>query len=61
MTSILFGKGWNYGKQLDKKKIFFQFFASFIKSTSNIEHLGKKMSLIAYVFQILETAKDVAS
>ena len=37
------------------------FFALFLKSASNFQHLEEKMSLIAYVFAKLESAKDMVS
>ena len=42
-----------------KQKIVFEFFALFLKCTSNFEHLERKMTLIAYVFPKLQTVKDV--
>ena len=35
--------------------------SGFLKSASNVEHFQKKMTLIAYIFPKLETAKDVVS
>ena len=43
----------------EKQKSFSQFFCAFFKSSSNFEHFQKKMTLIAYVFPKLQTAKDV--
>ena len=48
--------------QLSKnQKDFFEFFAQFLKSTSNFKHFEKKMTLIAHVFLKLETAQDLIS
>ena len=41
--------------------MFCQFFAGYLKSTSNFEHFEKKMTHIGYVFSKLETAKDKVS
>ena len=46
-------------KQLSKKQqTFSDFFASFLKFTSNVEYFEKKMTVIAYVFRKLLTAKN---
>ena len=48
--------------QLSKKvNTFSQFFSAFLKSTLNLKHSKKKktISLIAYVFPKLQTAKYV--
>ena len=42
-----------------KKKTFSQFFSSFLKSTLNLEHFQKKMTLIADVFPKLRTPKNM--
>ena len=42
-----------------KQKIFSEFFSSFSDSALNFEHFQKKMTLIAYVFPKLPTAKNV--
>ena len=48
--------------ELSKKQTnFFQFFATFLKFTSNFEFFFKKIALIASVFWKLETANDVIS
>ena len=48
--------------QLSKKqKIFSQFFAPFLKSTSNFEDFEKKMTLTADVFQKFKTPKYMVS
>ena len=44
-----------------RQKKISDFFAAFVKSSSNLEHFEKKKSLIAYVFLKLETAKEVVS
>ena len=44
-----------------KQKTFANFFAAFLKSTSNFELLKKKMSLLLNIFQKFETAKDIIS
>ena len=44
-----------------KWKTFSEFFALFLKETSNFEHLKKEMNLIAYAFPKLRTAKDMVS
>ena len=36
-----------------------QFFAKYLKFKSNFKHFEKKMTLEAYVFPKLQTAKDV--
>ena len=43
----------------NKQRTFFQFFALFLKSTSNFKLFGKKMTVITYVCQKLRTVKDV--
>ena len=43
----------------EKKKIFSEFFAAFLKCALNFEHFQKKKTLIAYVFPKLTTTKDV--
>ena len=46
--------------QLSKEQnIFFDFFAPFLKSTSNFERSKTKMTLIAYVLPKSQTSKDV--
>ena len=47
-----------YKKQKNVSQFFF-FFYQFLKSTPNIAHFGKKMTLRVYLFPKLETAKDV--
>ena len=42
-----------------KQKTFSQFFLAFSKSTLNFEHVQKKMTLIADLFRILRTPKNV--
>ena len=42
-----------------EQNIFSQFFSAFFESALNFEHFQKKMTLIAYVFSKLRTAKDV--
>ena len=42
-----------------KQKIFSQYFSAFFESALNLEHLQKKMTLIAYVFPKLPTTKNV--
>ena len=42
-----------------KQKIFSQFFSALSESALNLEHFQKKMTLIAYVFPKLPTAKNV--
>ena len=42
-----------------KQKAFFQFFVLFLKSASTLEQFHNNMTLIAYVFPKLRTAKDV--
>ena len=42
-----------------KQKISSEFFSAFLKSALNFEHFQKKMTLIAYVFSKLTTAKNV--
>ena len=44
-----------------KQKVFSKEFATFLKSASSFEHCEKKISLIAYLFPKLETAKNVVS
>ena len=47
---------------LSKKKIFLNFFAGYLKPTSNFEHFEKKkMTLIGYVFLKLVTAREKVS
>ena len=41
-----------------KKKTFFQFFSSFLKSSLNLEHFEKKLTLIPDVFPKLRTPKN---
>ena len=43
----------------EKLKTFPQFFIAFVECTLNLEHIEKKMSLIAEVFLKLLTLKDV--
>ena len=46
--------------QLSKTiNIFSEVFTAFLKSAFNFEHFKKMLSLIAYVFPKLYTAKDV--
>ena len=46
--------------QFSKKRIIFsQFFRPFLKSILIFEHFEKKMTLVAYVFPKIQTAKDV--
>ena len=45
--------------QLSKKKTFSQSFAAFLKTKATFQHLKKKMTLKAYIFPNLKTAKDV--
>ena len=42
-----------------KRKIFCQFFFTFLKSTLNLEHFQKKKNLIADLFPKLGTAKKL--
>ena len=42
-----------------KQKKFSQFFATCLKSKSNVDQFEKKMTFKGYVFSKLETAKDV--
>ena len=42
-----------------KQNIFPQFFSSFFESALNFEHFQKKMTVIAYAFPKLSTAKYV--
>ena len=42
-----------------KQKFFSEFFSACFESALNLEHFQKKMTLIAYVFRILRTTKDV--
>ena len=42
----------------EKPKIFSRFFIAFLESALNLEHIEKKMSLIAQVFRKLLTPKD---
>ena len=42
-----------------KQKTFSQFFSAFLKSRLNFEHFLKRMKLISYLFQKLQTANDV--
>ena len=42
-----------------KQKILSEFFAAFFEFGLNIEHIQKKMTLIAYVFPKLPTTKHV--
>ena len=42
-----------------KQKISSQSFSAFFESALNSEHFQKKMTLIAYVFPILPTTKNV--
>ena len=42
-----------------KQKYFPQPFAALLRTTSNFQHVQKKMTLIADVFSKLETAKNV--
>ena len=45
-----------------KQKLLWLFFSGFLKSRSIFEHFEKKnMTLIAYVFPKLRTAKDVVT
>ena len=43
----------------EKQKTFFQFLCEFFKSTLIVEHLEKKMTLIADVFLKLRAPKNV--
>ena len=43
------------------QKTFSEFFASFLKCISNLEHFEKKTTLIGYVFPKLATAEDVVA
>ena len=43
----------------EKLKTFPQFFIAFVECTLNLEHIEKKMSLIAQAFLKLLTLKDV--
>ena len=46
--------------QLPKKwQIFSEFFSVILKSRLNFEHFEKRLTLIAYVFEKLQTAKDL--
>ena len=42
-----------------KQNIFSEFFCPFFKSALNFDHFQKNMTVIAYVFPNLPTAKDV--
>ena len=42
-----------------KQKIFSQLFPAFFEFALNLQHIQKKMTLIAYVFPKLPTTKDV--
>ena len=42
-----------------KRKTFSDFFSAFSKSRLNFEHFQTNMTLIAYIFRKLQTAKDV--
>ena len=42
-----------------KQKTFSEFFSSFLKSSLNLEHFQKKMTLIADVFPKLRTPKNI--
>ena len=42
-----------------KRKTFFPLFFAFLKSRLNFEHILKRMTLTSYLFQELQTAKDV--
>ena len=42
-----------------KQNVFSQFFSAFFESALNFEHFQKKMTLIAYAFPKLPTAKYV--
>ena len=42
-----------------KQNIFSQFFCAFFESSLNFEYFQKNMTLIAYVFPKLTTAKDL--
>ena len=42
-----------------KQKLLFEFFAAFFEFALNFQHIQKKMTLIAYVFPKLPTAKHV--
>ena len=44
-----------------KQKKLSQFLCAFFKSILNFEHFQKKMTLIAYVFAKLRTAKGVVT
>ena len=50
MTSILFLLERIQMHLSEKQKNFSEFFCTFFKSTSNLEHFKKKMTLIAYEF-----------
>ena len=43
----------------EKQNIFSEFFCAFFESSLNFEYFQKNMTLIAYVFPKLPTAKDV--
>ena len=45
----------------NKSKIFSEIFTPFLKFTSNFKHFKKKMTLIAYLFLELRTAKHVVT
>ena len=64
MTSILFLQETplmqSIQMQLSKKqKTFSDLFSAFLEFTLYIKHIENKMTLIVYVFQKLETAKDL--
>ena len=62
MTSILFVKVKNCRSQFKlskKEKVFFDFFAQLLISTSNFEYFEKKMNLIAHVLLKLRIVKDM--
>ena len=42
-----------------KLKKFHQFFIAFLKSTSNLQHYGKKIKFIPQLYPILLTPKDL--
>ena len=42
----------------EKRKSFCEFFVPFLEATSNLEHFGKKMMVIANMFPKLQTVKN---
>ena len=66
MTSILFLVATIQYKQFKciyfkNKKLFSQVFFAFSKSTLNLQHFQKNVTLIAYVFPKLRTPKGVVT